>query len=43
MELTDKEAMAIKAIYSDYHAGATDADEALHALEQLINNSEDED
>jgi hypothetical protein len=41
MELTDLEAKAIKAIYSDYHAGATDADEALHALEQLINGDND--
>jgi len=37
MELTEVEAKAIKAIYTDYHAGATNADEALHALEQLIN------
>jgi len=41
MELTEVEAKAIKAIYSDYHAGATNADEALHALEQLINNDND--
>jgi len=37
MELTEVEAKAIKAIYTDYHAGATNAEEALHALEQLIN------
>jgi hypothetical protein len=37
MELTELEALAVKAIYTDYHAGATNADEALHALEQLIN------
>ena len=37
MELTEAEATAIKAIFSDFHAGATNADEALHALEQLIN------
>lgn len=37
MELTEVEAKAIKAIYTDYHAGVTNADEALHALEQLIN------
>jgi hypothetical protein len=43
MELTDTQVMAIKAIYSDYHAGATSADEALHDLEQVINNPDDED
>jgi hypothetical protein len=37
MELTELEALAVKSIYTDYHAGATNADEALHALEQLIN------
>jgi len=37
MELTELEAQAVKSIYTDYHAGATNADEALHALEQLIN------
>ena len=42
MELTNTEALAIKAIYSDYHAGATNADEALHALEQLINGEDSE-
>jgi hypothetical protein len=41
MELTEVEAKAIKAIYSDYHAGASNADEALHALEQLINGEGD--
>lgn len=41
MELSDKEAKAIKAIYSDYHAGATNAEETLHALEQLINGDND--
>jgi hypothetical protein len=41
MELTDTEARAVKAIYSDYHSGATSADEALHALEQLINGNEE--
>ena len=41
MELSDKEAKAVKAIYSDYHDGAMDADEALHALEQLINGDND--
>jgi len=40
MQLTDKEAAAIKAIYSDYHAGITSADETLYDLEQLINNEE---
>jgi hypothetical protein len=40
MELTEVEAKAIKAIYSDYHAGASNADEALHALEQLINGGD---
>jgi hypothetical protein len=34
--------MAIKAIYSDYHAGATSADEALYDLEQVINNEQKE-
>jgi hypothetical protein len=42
MELTDLQVMAIKAIYSDYHAGATSADEALHDLEQVINNDTEE-
>jgi hypothetical protein len=37
MELSEQEATAVKAIYSDFHAGATNAEEALHALEQLIN------
>lgn len=41
MELSDKEATAVKAIYSDFHAGATNAEEALHALEQLINGDND--
>ncbi len=43
MELSDTEAKAVKAIYSDFHAGATDAEEALHALEQLINGDSEED
>jgi hypothetical protein len=42
MELTDTQVMAIKAIYSDYHAGATSADEALYDLEQVINNDTEE-
>jgi Zn finger protein HypA/HybF involved in hydrogenase expression len=37
MELTAVEEQAVKAIYTDYHNGTTNADEALHALEQLIN------
>lgn len=37
MELTEKEAKAIKAIYSEYHAGVTTADDAMDALEQVIN------
>lgn len=41
MELSDKEAKAVKAIYNDYHEGITDADDALHALEQLINGDND--
>jgi hypothetical protein len=41
MELSDKEAKAVKAIYSDYHTGEMNADEALHALEQLINGDND--
>lgn len=40
MELTDLEAKAIKAIYSDYHAGDASAEDTLHALEQLINGAE---
>lgn len=40
MELTEVEAKAIKAIFSDYHAGTTNADEALFDLEQLINNAD---
>jgi hypothetical protein len=40
MELTDKEAKAIKAIYNDWHEGATTAEEALFDLEQLINNAD---
>lgn len=43
MELSDKEATAVKAIYSDYHAGIANADETLHALEQLINGDSEED
>jgi hypothetical protein len=41
MELTETQVIAIKAIYSDYHAGATTADEALHDLEQVINGEEE--
>ena len=37
MELTKVEQSKVKAIYSDYHAGAMSADEALYELEQLIN------
>lgn len=37
MELTNTEALAIKAIYSDYYSGAMSADEALYDLEQVIN------
>lgn len=40
MELTETEAKAIKAIYSDYHAGDVSAEETLWALEQLINGAE---
>lgn len=43
MELTPLEAKAVKAIYSDFHAGATNAEEALHALEQVINGDSEED
>jgi hypothetical protein len=42
MELTSTQVMAIKAIYSDYHSGATSADEALYDLEQVINNDTEE-
>ena len=41
MELTDKEATAIKAIFTDWQEGATTAEEALFDLEQLINGEED--
>lgn len=37
MELTEKESKAVKAILSDFDAGATNAEEALYALQQLIN------
>jgi hypothetical protein len=37
MELTSKEEKAIKAIYSDYHENIMNADEAMFALEQVIN------
>lgn len=40
MKLTELEAKAIKAIYSDYHAGDTSAEDTLHALEQLLNGAE---
>jgi len=40
MELSDKEAKAIKAIFSDWQDGATTAEEALFDLEQLINSEE---
>jgi hypothetical protein len=40
MELTEAEAMAIKAIFSDFHSGATNADEALFDLEQVINGED---
>jgi hypothetical protein len=39
MELNDKEAAIVKATYSDYHAGALSADEALYVLELIINGS----
>jgi hypothetical protein len=41
MQLTDKEATAIKAIFTDWQEGATTAEEALFDLEQLINGEED--
>jgi hypothetical protein len=37
MELTEGQLLAIKAIYSDYHAGITNADETLWDLEQILN------
>jgi hypothetical protein len=37
MELTHTEEAVIKATYSDYHAGAMTAEEALGELERLIN------
>lgn len=40
MELTEAEATAIKAIFSDFHSGATNADEALFDLEQVINGGD---
>ena len=40
MELTQVEELAVKAIYSDYHEGITNAEETLHALEQLINGDD---
>lgn len=42
MELTPLEQSKIKAIYSDYHIGAMNADEALAELEQLINAEEND-
>jgi hypothetical protein len=41
MELSNQQLNAIKAIYSDYHAGATSADEALYDLELVLNNDGD--
>jgi hypothetical protein len=41
MELSDYEAERIKAIYDRYYEGGS-ADEALHLLELLINDEEDE-
>ena len=40
MELTDVEEKAVKTIYSNYHAGELNADEALHTLERVINGEE---
>ena len=37
MELTDLEAEAIKGIYTMYHANAIHAEQALDALELIIN------
>lgn len=37
MELTNKEAEQVKAIYSQYHAGEITAEQALDELELLIN------
>jgi len=41
MELTSVQITAIKAIFNDYYAGATNAEETLHALEQVINTPND--
>jgi hypothetical protein len=41
MELTEKEAEKIKSIYSKYHAGELDPEQALDELELLINEEED--
>jgi hypothetical protein len=40
MQLTNLQ-LAIKAIFNDYHIGATNAEETLHALEQVINTPND--
>jgi hypothetical protein len=37
MALTELEQAKVKAIYSDYHIGAMNADEALAELELLLN------
>ncbi len=42
MELTDKEAEQVKAIYSQYHAGEITAEHALNKLELVINEEEEE-
>lgn len=40
MELTENEEKAVKTIYSQYHAGEINADEALGFLEQMLNGQE---
>jgi hypothetical protein len=41
MELTPQEAEAIKALYTLYHANAIHAEQALDALELIINRDND--
>jgi hypothetical protein len=41
MELTALEAEAVKAIYTLYHANAIHAEQALEALELIINGEEE--
>jgi hypothetical protein len=40
MELTEYEEKAVKKIYSEYHAGEMNADEALATLEQMLNGEQ---